>query len=100
LDPARSAAELERQVRAYVPWPGSFVDTDIGRLIVHAADVVVGEPADQPGRIVADDDGLALTTSAGRLRLRRVQLAGRRAMDPASLRRGAPELVGQSVALR
>jgi methionyl-tRNA formyltransferase len=34
LDPARSGAELERQVRAYQPWPGSFVDTDAGRLIV------------------------------------------------------------------
>ena len=27
LDPARSAVELERQVRAYQPWPGTFVET-------------------------------------------------------------------------
>jgi methionyl-tRNA formyltransferase len=49
--------------------------------------------------LVADGDGLALTTAAGRLLLRRAQLAGRRPMDAASLRRGAPELVGQTVAL-
>jgi methionyl-tRNA formyltransferase len=100
LDPARTAEELERHVRAHVPWPGSFVDTGVGRLIVHAADVVAGEPTDQPGRIVAHDDGLALTAAGGRLRLRQAQLAGRRSMDAASLRRGAPELVGQTVWLR
>jgi methionyl-tRNA formyltransferase len=100
LDSARTAEELERHVRAYVPWPGSFVDTRVGRLIVHAADVAAGEPTDEPGRIVAHDDGLALTTTDGRLRLRRVQLAGRRAMDAASLRRGAPELIGRTVELR
>jgi methionyl-tRNA formyltransferase len=100
LDPARTAEELERHVRAHVPWPGSFVDTGVGRLIVHAADVVAGEPTDQPGRIVAHDGGLALTAAGGRLRLRQAQLAGRRSMDAASLRRGAPELVGQTVWLR
>jgi methionyl-tRNA formyltransferase len=100
LDPTRGAVELERQVRAHVPWPGSFLDTAAGRLIVHAADVVAGQPTDRPGRVVAEGDGLALTTGDGRLRLRQVQLAGRRAMDAASLRRGAPELVGQAVELR
>jgi methionyl-tRNA formyltransferase len=100
LDPARPATELERQVRAYVPWPGSFLETDDGRLIVHEAEVVPGAAGDQPGRIVADGEGLALTTANDRLRLRRVQLAGRRAMDAVSLRRGAPELVGRTVGLR
>lgn len=97
LDPGRPAAELERAIRAHVPWPGSFVDTGLGRLIVHDAAPAPGKPEDRPGRLVADGEGLALTTSAGRLLLRRAQLAGRRPMDAASLRRGAPELVGQAV---
>ncbi len=42
LDPHLPAAELERRVRALQPWPGSFVDTDVGRVIVWAAQV---EPA-------------------------------------------------------
>lgn len=99
LDPARPASELERAVRAHVPWPGSFVDTGVGRLIVHEAATAPDEPGDRPGLLVADGDGLALTTTAGRLLLRRAQLAGRRPMDAASLRRGAPELVGQTVEL-
>jgi methionyl-tRNA formyltransferase len=100
LDSARSAVELERQVRAHLPWPGSFVETGEGRLIVHAAQVSAAEPFDQPGRLVADGDGLALTTGDGRLRLLEVQLAGRRTIDAASLRRGAPGLVGRSIELR
>lgn len=100
LDLTRSAVELERLVRAHAPWPGSFVDTGLGRLIVHRAEAVPSELADTPGRIVADGDGLALTTADGRLRLKDAQMAGRRAMDAAALRRGAPGLLGQTVELR
>ena len=100
LDPTRSAAELERQVRAYQPWPGSFLETTEGRLIVRAAQVVPGRTPEEPGRLAADGDGLALTTADGRLRLLDVQLAGRRRMDAASLRRGFPTLAEQPVGLR
>ena len=62
-----------------------------GRLIVHAAaGRAPGCRATMPGTLVADGDGLALTTADGRLRLIEVQLAGRRRTDAASLRRGAP----------
>ena len=100
LDSTRSGVELERQVRAHLPWPGSFIETAEGRLIVHAAQAAAAEPFDQPGRLVADGDGLALTTSEGRLRLLEVQLAGRRTTDAASLRRGAPGLAGRPIELR
>ena len=99
LDPTRSAIELERQVRAYQPWPGSFIETPDGRLLVHAAQVAPAEPSDRPGRLEADRDGLALTTADGRLRLVDVQLAGRRRTDAASLRRGAPALAGCPIVL-
>jgi methionyl-tRNA formyltransferase len=99
LDPVRGAVALERQVRAHQPWPGSFVETGLGRLIVHAAQAAPASSTDVPGKLVADGDGLALTTADGRLRLVDVQLAGRRRTDAASLRRGAPGLVGQSVGL-
>ena len=99
LDPARRAIELERQVRAYQPWPGSFVETGEGRLIVHTAQVAPANASDRPGRLEPDGDGLALTTADGRLRLVDVQLAGRRRTDAASLRRGAPALVGRPIEL-
>jgi methionyl-tRNA formyltransferase len=100
LDPNRSAVELERQIRAYAPWPGSFIETTIGRLIVHAAELRATKPGDRPGLLVADDQAIALATGDGRLLLTRVQLAGARAMDGAAFRRGAPGLVGQTIELR
>jgi methionyl-tRNA formyltransferase len=95
LDPDRSALELERQVRAYLGWPGSYLETDAGRLVVLAGSPGrdVGEPA---GMLVAHGSGVALSTAAGSLILDRVQPAGGRPMTGAELRRGRPGLVGTS----
>ncbi len=97
LDPKRSAAELERQVRAYQPWPGSFlesVETGDERLIVWKTHVAESEPGDVAGWFVsAADGGLALATSEGRLMLDVLQRAGGREMSSADLLRGRPGLV-------
>jgi len=89
LDPAHPAVELERQVRAYQPWPGSFVETPAGRLIVRAARAIPGRAGDQPHTFVANDgDGVAIATTDGRLELLEVQPAGGRPMTGAAFRRG------------
>ncbi len=103
LDPIhRSAVELERAVRAYQPWPGTFVETAAGRLAILR--VAVADPAPTaataqaaPGTLVADGEGLALVALAGRLRLLDVRPAGGRAMSGAELRRGRPGLVGTRI---
>ena len=96
LDPARTALELERQVRAYQPWPGSFIqpaESGGERLIVWEARVAEGEPGDVAGALVtASDGGLALATRDGRLVLDVLQRAGGRRMTAFELRRGYPEL--------
>lgn len=95
LDPARTAVELERQVRAYQPWPGSYLETGDGRLIVWRAGVAAGDPGDAAGRLVStSDEGLAMATADGRLVLDEVQLAGGRRMSAAELLRGRPRLIG------
>lgn len=103
LDPQGRAEELERQVRAYQPWPGTFAETVAGRLIVWRARplgiVIAGQRAAEggdgtTGLLVPDADGLALVVADGALRLDEVQLAGKRRMSGAELRRGHPELVG------
>jgi methionyl-tRNA formyltransferase len=95
LDAGQPAAELERQVRAYQPWPGSHLETCYGRLIVWKAHVAPAEVGDVAGRFVATSDGgLAFATVDGSLGLEEVQLAGGRRMSAAELRRGRPGLVG------
>ncbi len=92
LDPRRPAVELERQVRAYQPWPGSYVETPLGRLIVWRADV---EPDGPP---VGTFDGKGLGTGDGaRLRLREVQPAGGIHMSWDAFVRGRPAIVGSSI---
>jgi methionyl-tRNA formyltransferase len=98
LDPRHGAAALERQVRAFQPWPGSFIEVDGRRLVVWAAEVAPEGVGDAPGRLEARDDGLDLTTTGGRLRLLEVQPAGGRRMSGADLLRGRPALAGASVA--
>jgi methionyl-tRNA formyltransferase len=89
LDPLHAASELERQVRAYQPWPGSFVDTDLGRLTVWASRA--GPATDRtPGRF--GPDGLA--TMDGELILDEVQPAGGKRMAWDAFVRGRPGIVG------
>jgi methionyl-tRNA formyltransferase len=94
LDVARSAEVLERQIRAYQPWPGSFLETPAGRLKVLGATVDPGD-ADEPGRLVAGRD-LRLATADGWLVLDEVQPAGKRPMSGESYARGRPELRGSA----
>jgi methionyl-tRNA formyltransferase len=97
LDPAHTAAELERQVRALQPWPGTFVDTSSGRLKVFRAEVMAPLAGTQRGTLVSDGgDGLALVATDGRLRLIEVQAeGGRRQTGPQLVRglRGWPRIV-------
>ena len=88
LDPDKPALELERQVRAYQPWPGSFLEHDDVRLKVWAAGVLGQNVAVEPGAIILTEGTLGLGTVDGVLRLDEVQPAGRRRMSGAEYRRG------------
>jgi methionyl-tRNA formyltransferase len=89
LDPDRSAVELERQVRAYDPWPGSHLTLAQGGLKVWRVSVLPRRPGQEPRTLTVDDgDGVALTTPDGRLGLLEVQPAGRRRMSGAEFLRG------------
>jgi methionyl-tRNA formyltransferase len=105
LDPRRSAIELERQVRAYQPWPGSFVDTPVGRIVVWSAGVDDSVNADgtagvdgsaRPPRGSFDELGLGVSDGE-RLRLLEVQPAGGKRMTWDAFVRGRPSIVGARV---
>ena len=100
LDPARPARELERQVRAQLPWPGSSLETEAGRLTVHRASTAPAAEGDAAGTLVGHGDGLALATADGRLVLDEVQLAGRRQLPGGEFLRGQRELLGTRVGVK
>ena len=100
LDPALSAAELERQVRAYQPWPGSFIETESGRIVVWQASVGGPRGGLAVGRLQRDDHGgLALAASDSLVLLQEVQPSSGRRMSGAELLRGRPGLDGATVAM-
>jgi methionyl-tRNA formyltransferase len=85
LDFARPAIELERQVRAFQPWPVAECELGGERLRVHAARALDSEPSGAtPGSVLAASaDGIDIVCSRGLLRLLRVQREGGRAQPVA-----------------
>jgi methionyl-tRNA formyltransferase len=96
LDPTRPASELERQVRALRPWPGTYVESIAGRIGVLEATAEAGAIAQDrvPGRL--GPEGL-FAAEGSCLTLRTVQPAGGRPMAWAELLRGRPGLLGSTV---
>ncbi len=78
IDWARDAAALDRQVRAFVPWPVAETRLRGAQLRIHAAEPAAGTADAPPGTVLAAGaGGIEVATGAGRLRLLRLQLAGR-----------------------
>jgi methionyl-tRNA formyltransferase len=97
LDVWLTADELERQVRAYQPWPGSFLETAAGRLVVWQATPDGPSGETMPGMIGPGPD-LRLATAGGWLRLDEVQPAGGRRMPGDAWLRGRPAVTGTQIA--
>lgn len=84
LDWQRDAAALERQVRAFFPWPGAYFEVNGERIKVLAAEVT--EDSGPPGQVL--DASLTVACAKGALRPLRVQRAGKAPMETAALLRG------------
>lgn len=80
-----SATELERQIRAFNPWPIAFAQIDINtHLRVWHARVIAESVTAEPGVIVRIDKvGIAVATRANILLLETIQLPGGRAISVA-----------------
>ncbi|NPA30670.1 MAG: methionyl-tRNA formyltransferase [Chloroflexi bacterium] len=89
LDFTRSAAYLARQVRAFHPWPGTFMPWRGQRLKVLAAHPVEDEPSPGPGVRTVYRGWPAVGTADGLLVLDRVQPPGKRPLPGDAFLRGA-----------
>ena len=96
LDWREPAMQLERQVRALNPWPVAETTLDGAQLRIHEADATTATGhGPVPGTILgADGAGIAVLTGDGALRLRRVQLPGRRVVGAIELA-NARQLTGK-----
>ena len=88
------AADIERLVRAFNPWPGTYTDLEQQRIRVHGA-TAIPDTANQPAGTVLtrDRDGIDVACGTGTLRITRVQLPGSRAQSVNDLINGGKQLL-------
>jgi methionyl-tRNA formyltransferase len=90
IDWSHDAAAVERRVRAFDPWPGTFTLVQGSVLKVLAAELAEG--GGPPGTVL--DARLTVACGQGALRLTRVQVGGRAAMPAEAFLRGHRVAVG------
>lgn len=94
LDFTKSAEQLERQIRAYNPWPGSFMSWQNGQMKIHQArveEISAGQAKGLPGERTISGEHPAVVTSDGTLVLEVLQPAGKKPMPGTVFLHGARE---------
>lgn len=85
----RSAADIDRAVRAYNPVPGAFTSWQGQMLKIWRAEPLESPAHAEPGTVLHAGDGLCVATGEGSLRLLEVQRAGGKRMDVRTFLAGA-----------
>lgn len=82
LDWTLSAAQLERCIRAFNPWPVSYFYIEEQPVKVWQANALPHQAGAQPGEVVhADKNGIQIATAEGILNIQTLQPAGKKAMS-------------------
>ncbi|MBG6249082.1 MULTISPECIES: methionyl-tRNA formyltransferase [Symbiopectobacterium] len=82
LDWSLSAEQLERCIRAFNPWPVSYITIDEQPVKVWEAGALDTNHSAQPGTIIsADKQGIQVATARGVLNLLQLQPAGKKPMS-------------------
>ncbi len=98
LDWNKTAIELHRQLRAFIPWPISQTQHQGTRLRVWQASVVDTDSSEAAGTIVSESDsGVDVMCSNGVLRLEKLQRDGSRPMTYSEFRNGYTISAGDSL---
>ena len=86
IDWSLSAAQLERCIRAFNPWPMSWLMIDEQPVKVWKASVINGNASAEPGTSIdASKNGIQVATGEGILNLESLQPAGKKAMSAQDL---------------
>jgi len=95
LDFQRDALALERQVRAFDPWPVAEGEIAGEPLRIWAAEAIARDHAAAPGSVLsAGRDGIEIACGSGALRVTALQRAGGKRIGAADYLNARPELRG------
>jgi methionyl-tRNA formyltransferase len=98
IDWRQPAVQIDRQIRAYTPWPGSYCLYEGVRLkVLNAHPLSDWRGSGKPGDIVTIDGDIAVVTGQGALVLEEVQMAGRKAMPVQQFVRGHQDFTNMTL---
>jgi len=80
LDSGKSAIDLERQIRAFFPWPGAFIDIGGEKMKILEATVLNQLDINKGERVIVDGFPV-MGTRVGCLKILKIQPAGRKAIS-------------------
>lgn len=101
IDWTADATAIERLVRAFNPWPGTYTDLGDQRIRIHEARALVTTSDGLPGTVVQRERaGIDIACGTGTLRITRLQLPGSRAQSVNDLINGGKELLMPGQELR
>ena len=86
IDWTQPAAAIDRQIRAFDPWPGTFTTLDGAPIKILSA--TLSDASGPPGTVL--DPALTVACGHQSIKVTRVQLPGRAALDAAAFLRGHP----------
>jgi len=93
LDFTQPAADLERRVRAFTPWPGAFAIWQNQPMKVLRA-AIIESLNGEPGEVAQTPQGPAVVCGSGGLLLLEVQPPSKKPMSAADFARGARNFIG------
>jgi len=99
LDWIQPALALDRQVRAFHPWPGAHTTWQGQSLKVVVARAIDAATEGTPGTVMIWDRQVCVVAGEGLLRLDSLQMAGRKVMDAQTFVRGQRGFVGSVLGL-
>ena len=86
LDWSLSAAQLDRCIRAFNPWPLSYMVIDEQPVKVWQANAIAEQTSAAPGTVIrADKNGIQVATAEGILNITQLQPAGKKPMSAADI---------------
>ncbi len=89
IDFTKSAEQIERQIRAFDPWPGAYCTYREQTLKIWKVKVLEGADGETPGRILeVSDEGIDIACGSGILRAEQIQLPGKKRVAVKDFLRG------------
>ncbi len=93
IEPNQTASELDKVVRAYSGWPGTYLQSNNETVIILQAKAITDNHLNFVGQLVRNSDKLLLPTRQGSLEITHLQRAGRKPISARDYINSHPNLI-------